>query len=129
MFPIICTDPRREAWRRSALLCLPKLRAFAGGFAGGLLGGVVYCLILAHFHSQVLGFAWLSVLALSMTFGGFEMWRVARKRKPNTVITCMLWTLAASIVMLWALGAAIPSTNKSSYGTTRHFEQARLWLI
>jgi hypothetical protein len=42
------------------------------------MGGLVYWLLLAHLHPEGLGFAWLRILAVSLSFGGFEMWRVAR---------------------------------------------------
>jgi len=62
---------------------LPALRNFADGFLGGVMGGLAYWLLLAHFHPDGLEFAWLRILAVSLSFGGFEMWRVARNRKRN----------------------------------------------
>jgi hypothetical protein len=82
------------------------LRAFADGFVGSLAGGLVYCLILAYYGSQDLQIAGMRVLALSLTFGGFEMWRVRRIRTRRDVTRCMLYTLSASLFVFWALGAA-----------------------
>jgi predicted lipid-binding transport protein (Tim44 family) len=85
---------------------LPALRAFADGFVGSLAGGLVYCMILAYFSSQDLQIAGLRVLALSLTFGGFEMWRVRRMRSRQDLTRGMLFTLSASLLVFWALGAA-----------------------
>lgn len=84
---------------------VPGLRAFADGFLGGLTGGLLYCLALAYFHPAGLDLAWLRVAAVSLTFGGFEMWRVTCKPTLRSLRTCMLWTLTVSLFGLWALGA------------------------
>ncbi|MBA3975717.1 MAG: hypothetical protein C0504_16045 [Candidatus Solibacter sp.] len=89
---------------------LPALRAFADGFVGSLAGGLVYCMILAYFSSQDLQIAGLRVLALSLTFGGFEMWRVRRQRTAESLNKCVFVTLAASMVLFWALGASFSGT-------------------
>jgi hypothetical protein len=60
---------------------LPALRAFADGFGSGLIGGLMYWLLLVYIYPNGLEHAWLRVLAVSVSFGGFEMWRVARNRK------------------------------------------------
>ena len=65
------------------MFSLKALRNFADGFLGGLMGGLAYWLLLTHFYPEGLEFAWLRILAVSLSFGGFEMWRVARNRKRN----------------------------------------------
>jgi len=62
---------------------LKALHSFSDGFLGGLTGGFLYWLILAGVHPEGLESAWLRILAISLSFGGFEMWRVARNRKRN----------------------------------------------
>ena len=86
-----------------------QVRAFADGFGGGLIGGLIYCLVLAYADPQGLQFVWLRVLALALTFGGFEMWRVTHERTLRRVTICMLWTLAGSLFVSWALGAVVSS--------------------
>ncbi|MBK5291600.1 MAG: hypothetical protein JJE04_08000 [Acidobacteriia bacterium] len=103
--------------------------AFFDGFEGGLTGGLLYCLILAYFHPAGLASAWPRVLALSLTFGGFEMWRVTRKRTLRSVGTCMLWTLTASMFVLWALGAVISYPDSPRHETPPHFNQSSLALV
>ena len=82
--PRVSTHPRQEVPGRSTVLLCPVLRAFADGFGGGLIGGLMYCLALAYFNPDGVEFAWGRVLALSLTFGGFETWRVTRRRTPKT---------------------------------------------
>ena len=65
------------------MFSLKALRNFADGFLGGLMGGLAYWLLLTHFYPEGLEFAWLRILAVSLSFGGFEMWRAARSRKRN----------------------------------------------
>jgi hypothetical protein len=60
---------------------LPALRAFADGLGGGLMGGLMYWLLLVYIYPDGLELAWLRVLAVSLSFGGLEVWRVARNRK------------------------------------------------
>ncbi len=127
--PCVSPHPQREVPRRSILQSPPALRAFADGFGGGLFGGLMYCLVLAYFHPDGLEFAWLRVLALSLTFGGFEMWRVTRKRTLRSVRTCVLWILTAGLFVLWALGAVISSTDNSRHETPPHSNQSRLALV
>jgi len=122
----VFTLPEREAPWRSTVLSPPSLRAFADGFGGGLIGGIVYCLVMVCFHPVELEFAWLRVLALSLTFGGFEMWRVTRRRTLRNVGTYMLLTLTVSLFVLWVLGAVIPSTDSSRRETPPHSKQSRL---
>ena len=45
------------------------------------MGGLVYWLLLAHVHPDGLDSAWLRILAVSLCFGGFEVWRAARNEK------------------------------------------------
>ncbi len=115
-------------WRCSIVLPFPALRAFADGLVGSLIGGLVYCLIMAYYHPEGLQIAGLRVLALSLTFGGFEMWRVRRQRTRKSVRRRLLWTLSASMLVFWALGAAFAdtSTNDFRQGTRPHFLQVRL---
>lgn len=123
--PCVFTHPQREG---STLPSLPALGAFADGFGGSLIGGLMYCLVLVYFHPDGLEVACLRVVALSLTFGGFEMWRVRRKRTLKSVRTCMLWTLIASLFVLWALGAVISSTDSSRHKTPPNSNQNGLAL-
>lgn len=82
--PRVSTHPRQEVPGRSTVLLCPVLRAFADGFGGGLIGGLMYCLALAYFNPDGVEFAWGRVLALSLTFVGFETWRVTRTPKTDS---------------------------------------------
>jgi hypothetical protein len=95
----------------------PALRAFADGFVGSLAGGFVYCMILAYYGSHDLEIAVMRVLALSLTFGGFEGWRVSRQRTMKHVRKCLLWTLTASLLLFWAMGSTFSGVP------TREFRQ------
>lgn len=108
----VSIHPMREASHLSAALHSPGTRGFVNGFVGSLVGGIVYCLILAYYHSQDLQIAGLRVLALSLTFGGFEMWRVRRQRTAESLNKCVFGTLAASMVLFWAIGAAFADTAR-----------------
>lgn len=121
LFPCVSTHSQREAPRRSIVLS-PTWRAFVDGFGGSLVGGLTFCVVLAYVHPDGLELAWLRVLAVSMIFGGFEMWRAARRRTLSSVRKCMLWTLTASLLALWALGAVISSTDSSSRETPPYFK-------
>lgn len=104
-------DPRTWA---PLLITVPHaaaLRAFAGGFMSSLIGGLVYTLILSYFEPDGLRLALLRALALSLTFGAFEAWRVRRPRTPEMIRTRMLWTLTACLLVFLALGAAMPATD------------------
>ena len=103
-------------------LAAPGLRAFADGFLGGLTGGLLYCLALAYFHPAELDLAWLRVAAVSVTFGGFEMWRVTRKPTLRSLRASMFWTLALSLFGLWALGAIAPPTGETRTDTPPQFQ-------
>jgi hypothetical protein len=114
--PCISTYPQPEgASRRLTVLSFPALRAFADGFGGALIGGFMYYLVLAYFHPDALEFAWLRVLAVSLIFGGFEMWRVARRPTLRSIKTCMLWTLTVSLFVLGPLREIIFYADGSPY--------------
>lgn len=110
----ISTNPQREG--RPAFWSLPALRGFADGFVGGLIGGFIYCVVLAWFQIDGLDLACLRVVALSLVFAGFEMWRVTRRRTLKSVRACLLWTLVASALVLWALGAvsSVPERSRAA---------------
>jgi hypothetical protein len=86
---------------------LPCPREFVGGLAGSRIGRLMDCLILAHFPPHRLGLAVLRVHALSLTFVGFEMWRVRRRRGSGALTGPVLWTLSASMQVFWAARADI----------------------
>jgi hypothetical protein len=111
--PCITRNGRLWGARCSIVPLVPALRAFADGFVGSLAGGLVYCMILAYFDSRDLQIAGMRVLALSLTFGGFEVWRVQRIRTRRDVTRCMLFTLSASLLVLWALGEASAGAERS----------------
>ena len=92
---------------------LPAWRGFADGFVGSLAGGLIYCLILAHYRPEELQAGGLRALALSVTLGGFEMWRAGRQRAPRSVKKCLLGTITASMLVFWALGAVLSMQAKS----------------
>ena len=81
------------------------MRAFADGFGGGLTGGLIYSAAHNAFHPTGLEFAWLRILALSVTFGGFEIWRVTENRTFSSVRLRMLWTLLIGLTLLQAVEA------------------------
>jgi predicted lipid-binding transport protein (Tim44 family) len=120
--PSVSTHPPREAPRRSTVLSVPALRAFADGFGGGLAGGLLYCLVLASFHPAELERAWLRVLALSLVFGGFEIWRVTRNRTLRNATTYMLWTVVAGLLLLLALESVISSADTSRQENPASFQ-------
>ena len=113
---------------RATLASTPALLAFLVGFFGSLVGGFAYCLILAFLQPNGLQVAVLRVLALSLTFGFFESWRVGRQRGPGALTGPALWTLGASLLVFWALGAAF-STEPSKWfrpDSPPHIRQVRL---
>ena len=58
-------------------------------------------------------FAWPGVIVLAMTFGGFEMWRIAPRRTPGRRAALVLWAVFASLFVVWAVKAvAIPWWEK-----------------
>jgi len=83
-------------------------RSFADGFLGGLLGGAFYCLAVTCFQPGGLKLAALRVLALSLTFAGFEVWRARRRRTFGDLRSALIWTLLASFVVFWVLGLVAP---------------------
>jgi hypothetical protein len=111
------------------VLSLPALRGFADGFVGGLMGGLLFCLVLAWFQFDGLELAGLRVAVLSLVFGGFEAWRVTRGRTLKSVRASLLWTLAAGALVLWALGAFFPGTERTRQEAPAHFNSSRLELI
>lgn len=123
----ISTNPQRKGL--PAVWSLPALRGFADGFGGGLIGGFIYCLVLAWFQIDGLDLACLRVVALSLIFAGFEMGRVTRGRTLKSVRACLLWTLVASALVLWALGAVLPGTERSRPEAPPQITHSRLVLI
>jgi hypothetical protein len=122
-------QPQRDAPRHRISASLPAWRGFSGGFVGGLIGGLIYCLVLAWFQNGGLELACLRALALSLILGGFEMWRVTRGRRSKRVAVCLLWTLAASGLVFWALGAVLPGKERSRPETPPQITHSRLALI
>lgn len=108
---------------RESVLSPPAWRAFADGFGGGLIGGLVYCLVMAYIDPRGLDYAWLRVLALSLTFGALEMWRISRKpsRAAGTFILC---ALTASMIVLWALGAVLSAVESPRQEPPPRFHQS-----
>jgi len=127
------THPQRETPRRSTVLSPPGLRAFGEAFASSLTGGLLYCLVLTYFRPDEVAIALPRVLALSLTFGGFEMWRISRGRTLKSAKACLFWTFAASLLVWWALGAVINSSPDSSrHENAPYFKQvnqSRLALV
>lgn len=82
--------------------------AFANGFLGGLLGGAFYCLAVAYLQPGGLKLAALRVLALALTFAGFEVWRMRRPRTFRDLKSALIWTLLAIFVVFWVLGLVAP---------------------
>ena len=118
-----------ELPRRLTVPPIPALHAFAEGFCGGLTGGVVYCVVLACFQIDRLDLACLRALALSLVFGGGEMWRISRGRTLKRDGTCLLCTLAVSMLVLWGLGAALAGTERTRHEAPRPSDYSRLALI
>jgi hypothetical protein len=89
------------------------LLGFSDVFVGGLIGGGVYCLILLFLQTDELGLACLRVAAVSLVFGGFEMWRVTQGRTLKSARKNLGWTLAAGMLLLWGLGIAVMKAQRS----------------
>ena len=126
LFPDASTYPRLEKPPQLTTPSIPPWSGFADGFVGGLIGGLAYCLILAQFHPGGLDLAWLRVLALSLTLGGFEMWRVRRRRTLRSVVACVLWTLIASLFVWCALASVISPTDNRFHAIPAHFNHSHL---
>lgn len=120
--PLVRAHPQRDPLRVSTVFPVPVWRAFADGFSGGILAGLLYCLGLAYFYPAGLEYAWLRVLAMSCTFGGFETWRGMRQRTRRSVRTCLLWTLAASLILFLGMDAAIAAAHRPRI-TPPHFQK------
>lgn len=95
-------------------------RGFFDGFVGGLIGGVIYCLILTWLQTDGLVLAALRVVALSLVFGGFEMWRVTQGRTLKSVREDLIWTLAAAMLLLWGLEIVVPKAGQPSPEPPHH---------
>ena len=119
LFQCIPEIARRAAPQRRTFARGPELRAFSDGFLGSLAGGLVYCLAIGFFQPASIDFALPRLLALSLIFGGFELWRVSRKRTLRNVRTHLLWTCIASLFALLAFGALRPSANGSRHEPER----------
>ncbi|MCC7235614.1 MAG: hypothetical protein IT163_09950 [Bryobacterales bacterium] len=55
--------------------------------------------------------AWWRIGALSLLFGGVEMWRVTRRRRRQGEGTWALWAITASLVALWAAGGLLAASR------------------
>lgn len=97
-------------------------RAFANGFLGGLLGGTLYFMAVAYFQPGGLELAGLRVLALSLTLAGFEVWRSRRVRTMRDLKSALLWTLLASMLLLWALGLVVPPPDPINTAPRPHVD-------
>ena len=117
---------RGRALRSTAVPVLPVLRAFADGFGGGVAGGLIYCLGVAYFDPGGFALAWMRALALAFIFGGFEVWWATRKPTIRSVRIGLLWTLTASLFVLWVLGAT--STPSGAEAPT-HFTPSRALVL
>lgn len=124
----ISAQPQQYARRRLGA-SLPAWRGFYDGFVGGLIGGVIYCLILIWFQMEGLALAGLRALSLALILGGFEMWRVTRGRGSERVAPGLLWTLAASGLVFWMLGAVLSGTERSRTEPPPQISHSRLTLI
>jgi hypothetical protein len=87
--------------------------AFAGGFIASLIGGLLYCAVLFHFYPAELESAGFRGVSLALTFGAFEVWRVKRKRTLRSARMRLCWTVVASLLVLWALGALFSPAERS----------------
>ena len=81
----------------------PALDAFADGFAGGILGGVTYLLFHSYFHLGGFEYSGWTLLALALTLGAFESWRMSQNRGFWNVKNFAICVLTAGILMLWSL--------------------------
>lgn len=113
MSPHVCTSACGEPAVRPAILSRRALRGFSDGFVGGLIGGGVCCLVLVWFQTDELVLVYLRVVALSLVFGGFEMWRVTHGRTLKSARKNLGWTLLASVLLLWGLGMAVRKAERS----------------
>lgn len=127
--PVICTHPQRDTERISTVFCSAAARAFADGFCGGILGGLLYCIALSYLYPTGLDQAWMRILAISLTLGGFETWRVMRRPTRRSVRTCLIWTLSACLVLLWGIETALSAADGSRRVTPPRSRQGPVVLV
>lgn len=109
--PEISTHPQRDPQSISTVFRFAAARAFADGFCGGILGGLLCCIALSYLYPAGLDQAWMRVLTISLTLGGFETWRVMRRPTGRSVRICLIWTLSACLVLLWGIEAAVSAAD------------------
>jgi hypothetical protein len=109
-----------ESESRPVIFSLPSLRGFSDGFVGGLIGGGVFGLLLIWLQTEELLLACVRVATISVALGGFEMWRVTQRRSLNGARVQLLWTLASSMLVLWALGTVLSATDLSTIAPPLH---------
>ena len=92
-------------------MALAAIRAYADGFLSSLMGGLLYCLVIARIQPEALDSAWWRVGAMSLLFGGVELWRDSRRRRFRSQAAWTLWALTASLLTLWAAGALLAASR------------------
>ena len=92
-----------QDWIPESPLNFAAFRAFADGFGGGLVGGLVYAALQTYFQLGGFDYSWLSILALALSFGTFEMLRVSRDWTFRSCRTLLLCFVATSFFLLLVL--------------------------
>ena len=95
-------------------LPVPRITAFANGFLGGLAGGIAYQFAPSWLQFRELPFATVSILALALVLGAFEVWRAAQVRTPRLVGLRLLVVLVACLVVLLTVTAMVPAPDVPS---------------
>lgn len=90
-------------------MALAALRAYADGFLSSLMGGLLYCLVIARIQPEALDSAWWRVGAMSLIFGGVELWRDSHRRRVRSQASWIPWVIAVSLLALWTAGVLLAS--------------------
>lgn len=90
-------------WIRKSPLPFTALRGFADGFGGGLIGGLLYYPLQTSLQLGGFAYSWLSIFALALSFGTFEMLRVGQHRTFWSSRTLLLCCVATSFFLLLVL--------------------------
>lgn len=99
----------------------PALDAFADGFAGGILGGVGYLLFHSYFHLGGFEYSGWTLLALALTLGSFECWRLSQNRRFWNLNTLAICIISAGILVLWSLADQSSFSHDFLQGSPQSF--------
>ena len=92
-----------QEWTPESPLPFAAFRAFIDGFGGGLFGGLLYAALQTYFQLGGFEYSWLSIFALALSFGTFELLRVGQHRTFWSSRTLLLCFIATSFFLLLVL--------------------------